>query len=96
MTDEEKEAIEYFKNMLSFYYHNAQICTHDKMQILLNLIEKQQKEIEKQDKIIDLMARSIAEEKCFAPQSLIIHEQVLEDMKREIKEDFEKEASKDV
>ena len=69
MTDKEKEAIEYFKKRIDICMENANICDDNdfdeeatclrKEQILtetvLNLIQTQQAEIEKKDKIIDLM-----------------------------------------
>ena len=69
LSDEEKEAIEtvkFFKKM-KWYSHafdnGTEILSEDEKQdidIVLNLIEKQQKEIEKKDKIIDLMAEQLA------------------------------------
>ena len=61
MSEEEKEAFEYFT-----YFNLARdIDDNDikKLEILLNLIEKQQKEIEKKNKIIDKMAEMLVEDK---------------------------------
>ena len=60
MTDEEKKAIEYLKSRL---YGNEgckfiDVAQSD-LRIFLNLIKKQQAEIEKKDLIIDLMANAI-------------------------------------
>ena len=52
MTDEEKKAIEYWKNYMDILHWNTQLASEHYMQVLLNLIEKQ-------DKIIDLMAEKI-------------------------------------
>ena len=57
MTEEKKE-IGYFKEERKYLYKYS--TEHDKnTDIILNLINKQQKEIEKKDKIIDEMAKSI-------------------------------------
>lgn len=54
MTEEEKKAIEYFKEERKYLYKYS--TEHDKnTDIILNLINKQQKEIEKKGKIIDKM-----------------------------------------
>lgn len=46
MSEEEKKAIEYWKRDISLYHYNTQLCSEHYAQIILNLIEKQQKEIE--------------------------------------------------
>ena len=46
MTDEEKRAIIYWKGDISLYHNNTQLCSEHYAQIILNLIEKQEKEIE--------------------------------------------------
>jgi ribosomal protein L22 len=69
MTDEEKEAIEHFE-ILNEIYTNSNYnldfkyteSEYDNSKILLNLIQKQEKEIEKKDKIIDLMSERIQED----------------------------------
>ena len=68
MSEEEKEAIEtlqFFKEK-KFYTHafdNGTLVLDDEeiedVDIILNLIEKQQKELEKKDKIIDKMAEQL-------------------------------------
>ena len=74
MTDKQKEAIEYFKKRIDICMENANICDDNdfdeeatclrKEQILtetvVNLLQTQQAEIEKKDKIIDEMATYIA------------------------------------
>lgn len=59
MTDEENKAIEHLKNYpvnWELTYEVNQIA----LNIILNLIEKQQAEINKKDKIIDEMAKQLA------------------------------------
>ena len=46
MSDEEKKAIEYLKNRLEILHNNTQWATENSIKIVLNLIEKQFKEIE--------------------------------------------------
>ncbi len=46
MSEEEKKAIEYWKRDIEFYHLNTQLASEHYAQIILNLIEKQQKEIE--------------------------------------------------
>lgn len=59
MTEEEKKAIGYFKEERKYLYKYS--TEHDKnTDIILNLINKQQKEIEKKDKTIKEMAYEIA------------------------------------
>ena len=63
MSEEEKEAIEFLKKRINEwkkYTKRENETTYD--DVVLNLIEKQQKEIEKKDKIIDLMAKYIEDE----------------------------------
>lgn len=73
MTDKQKEAIEYFKKRIDICMENANICDDNdfdeeatclrKEQILtetvVNLIQTQQTEIKKKDKIIDLMSEEL-------------------------------------
>lgn len=65
MTDEEKKAVKSFKqeneNDLSRFedFNNYTQTLIKRNNIILNLIQKQQAEIEKKDKIIDLMAEDI-------------------------------------
>ena len=47
MSEEEKKAIEYLKNRLEILHNNTQWATENSIKIVLNLIKKQQKEIEK-------------------------------------------------
>lgn len=46
MTDEENKAIEYWKTQMEIIHWNTQLASEYYMKILLELIEKQQKEIE--------------------------------------------------
>ena len=46
MSEEEKKAIEYLENRLDILHNNTQWATEENIKIVLNLIEKQQKEIE--------------------------------------------------
>lgn len=56
MTDEEKEAIQYFKWKLWEWY---QFTDEERVNILLNLIQKQEQEINKLNNAIDRMAEKI-------------------------------------
>lgn len=47
MTDEEKKAIEYWKTHMEILHWNTQLASEHYIKVLLDLIEKQQKEIEK-------------------------------------------------
>lgn len=60
MTDEEKKAIEFFKDINQLYFSTDLDLKYTDSEfensiILLNLIQKQQAELKKKDKIIDLM-----------------------------------------
>lgn len=59
MTDEEKEAIQYFKWKLWEWY---QFTDEERVNILLNLIQKQEQEINKLNNVIDRMAEKIKED----------------------------------
>lgn len=64
MTEEEKKAIETMQHWIDYEKQNKdKINKADELikiqEIILNLIQKQQKEIEKKDKIIDEMAKNI-------------------------------------
>lgn len=72
MNEEEKEAIETIRFLkdLKWYTHafdnGTEVLTEEEKQdidIGLNLIEKQQKELEKKNKIIDKMAEMLVEDK---------------------------------
>lgn len=52
MNDEEKKAIEYWKDYMSILHWNTQLTSEHYMKILLDLIEKQQKENEQLHKFI--------------------------------------------
>lgn len=56
LSKEEKEAI---KNLKLFLQKEENYMTNDKLEIILNLISKLQKENEKQSKVIDEMAGSL-------------------------------------
>lgn len=53
MSEEEKEAIEYWKTHMEILHCNTQIASEHYIKVLLDLVEKQQKEIEKRIKEID-------------------------------------------
>lgn len=96
MSEEEKEAIEELKNWIKIVENNKdKIKQADLMvniqETILNLIQKQQKDIEKKDKIIDEMALTI--EKLlknvdFEKEFITYKEQ----NKEEIKQYFERKA----
>ena len=46
MNEEEKQAIEYLKSRLEILHNNTQWATENSIKVILNLIQKQQKEIE--------------------------------------------------
>ena len=46
MSDEEKKAIEYWKTHMEILQWNTQLASEHYIKVLLNLVEKQQKEIE--------------------------------------------------
>lgn len=48
MRKEENQAIEYWKRDIEFYHYNTQLATEYYAQIILNLIEKQQKELDQE------------------------------------------------
>lgn len=52
MNEEEKKAIEYWKDYMSILHWNTQLTSEHYMKILLDLIEKQQKENEQLHKFI--------------------------------------------
>lgn len=68
MTEEEKEAVEIVKG-LAVYYDDYSLLDEEEIEenesvnksieLILNLIEKLQKELKQKDKIIDLMAETI-------------------------------------
>ena len=80
MLDEEKKAVETLKDLAStIYYGDMNFIESDDLKIILNLIEKQQKEIEKllkdykQDKkIIQEMVNYIKNEWGFANNDEVI------------------------
>ena len=80
MLDEEKEAVETLKDLAStIYYGDMNFIESDDLKIILNLIEKQQKEIEKllkdykqDEKIIQEMANYIKNEWGFANNDEVI------------------------
>lgn len=66
MIDKEKEAIEELKKCENCHYHNAEDCLcevdYQFKETVLNLIQTQQEEIEKKNKIIEEMAEHIYNE----------------------------------
>lgn len=90
MTDEEKKAIEYFKENINYFQEQIKFietvdCDYydeeyelyknrvKQFKTVLNLIQKQQAEIEKKDKIIDEMAARV-----------YLNEEEREEMKKDI------------
>lgn len=62
MTNEEKKAIEEVKRLLNFNINNPFLNEEeDAIRTILDVIEKQNKEIEKKDRVIDKMAEDIIE-----------------------------------
>jgi DNA-binding protein H-NS len=60
MLDEENKAIEYWKTHMEILHWNTQLASEYYIKILLNLIDKQQKEIEElKDKFSDEKIRNI-------------------------------------
>lgn len=53
MSEEEKKAIEYLENRLDILHNNTQWATEESIKVVLSLIKKQQKEIEKYKNVID-------------------------------------------
>lgn len=80
MTEEEKKAIEYVNNILDYELHYCEdedvllLSKIDKEQIktVLNIIQKQQEEIEEKDKVLHEMAEWIFD-KDYGKNSLLIH-----------------------
>lgn len=56
MTNKEKETLETMQTLTSLKYGSSVVCERKDIEILLNLIEKQQKEIEDKDKQIDKLS----------------------------------------
>ena len=52
MSEEEKKAIEYWKDYMSILHWNTQLTSEHYMKILLDLIEKQQKRIDELEKAL--------------------------------------------
>ena len=48
LSEEEKKAVEYLENRLDILHNNTQWATEKSIKVVLNLIEKQQKEIKKE------------------------------------------------
>ena len=67
LSEKEKKAIEYYKNYVETMHNEIIINGHiktlkvdyNKLKTIVNLIEKQQAEIEKKDKIIDKMGQEL-------------------------------------
>jgi Na+-transporting NADH:ubiquinone oxidoreductase subunit NqrC len=101
MTDEEKKAIEKLNDFMFRKGHLPdfvdKIIENDvisSIDVVLNLIQKQEKEIEKKDKIIDLMAEVLVK----VPENednLIIAQAInynLEEKKERVKQYFERKV----
>lgn len=80
MTEEEKKAIEKITKVRDKNLHTFV----DELTTILNLIQKQQAELEKKDKIIDEMANKIYEEG------------IVWENKEEVKQYFEEKANEEV
>lgn len=89
MTDEEKEALLTINNIECRRLTNDEI---ESIVIIDKLIEKQLKEIKKKDKQIDLMSEQLAG---LAIWSNSKDDTIILKDKEEVKQYFEKEASKD-
>lgn len=91
MTDEEIKAIERLKSIdENTEEYDGNLFKTD-FETVLNLIQKQKEEIEKKDKIIDLMAEEILyENNCSGKLDFEIYKD-----KEEVIKDFEKKAEED-
>ena len=64
MTDEEKKAIDFYKSIIDEWHTHYDNCGFEeksikRLETILNLISKLQKENEKQEKVIDEMATEL-------------------------------------
>ncbi len=94
MTEEEKKAIECLKNRLEILHSNTQWATENSIKVVLNLIEKQQKEIEylKNEKERIGKLQYDASETCFKNKEIILKQQKeIEELKKNIKEIMRKD-----
>lgn len=96
MTEEEKKAIKYLEkdlrkaDMLEMTVHTD----NESVRIALNIIQKQQVEIEKQDKVMDLMADWIFN-KDYCENSLLIHrDDYYSNCIKQVKQYFEKQGER--
>lgn len=62
MTNKEKETIETMQTLTSLKYGSSVVCERKDIEVLLNLIEKQQKEIEEKDKRIFYLENELRKE----------------------------------
>ena len=94
----EQEAIENLTDLLKQRYEKqVQITTYDlfgNIETVLNMLKEKDKEIEKKDKIIDLMANSFAEEGFYSEhcQTLIDNEVCPDDCNKCVKQYFERKS----
>ena len=94
MAKEEKKAIEIVAKYLNF----NEICGtrnfKEALETVLNMLKEKDKEIEKKDKIIDLMANSFAEEGFYSEhcQTLIDNEVCPDDCNKCVKQYFERKS----
>ena len=98
MTEEQEKAIENLEGLLKQRYEKqVQITTYDlfgNIETVLNMLKEKDKEIEKKDKIIDLMANSFAEEGFYSEhcQTLIDNEVCPDDCNKCVKQYFERKS----
>ena len=89
LSDEEKKAIEHLKNRLEILHNNTQWATENSIKIVLNLIEKQSKEIEelKEEQCCMTTCLRKDKEKLFLEDKIKAKIEELENQKRQWIED---------
>jgi len=100
LSKEEKEAIDYFRKEVEekqWIESNFNITERNNLRKLLKIIEKQQKDIEKKEKIIDLMIKELSNqyndyEPCYLDDKMECKK--YKDCKECIKQYFEKKVEK--
>lgn len=106
MTDEEKEAIDYFYNIRKSTDESIMLYDKDmnlkcgkttikNITLILNLIQKQQKEIEKKDKMIDEMLDVITKVYSDDEKIEFIANLNIQERKKEAKQYFKKKAEEE-
>ena len=95
MAKEEKKAIEIVAKYLNF----NEICGtrnfKEALETVLNMLKEKDKEIEKKDKIIDLMAYSLADYVMYYEYSKCRNPVMIKDKAEELKEYYERKAEND-